>query len=209
MPGVTISAAFGLGGAGIAKAVSEQLELPLLDRAINADVAKALRVSLEEAATGSPHKSFTAKFFSILSPLSSGVLGEAAGATLLDFDDAAAFREQSEKVIRDAVATGAVVLGRGGSAALRDEPDVLRVRLFGPDAARLRQAMAMLELDEATARRQMQEIDSAREHYTKKLYKTDANDPALFHLQIDSTALPVEHCAALIVQAYRALTSTP
>lgn len=208
MPGVTVSAAYGLGGNVIAASVATQLELPLLDRAINSEVASALHVSVEEAAQGSPRKSLTGRFFAILSPLSSGVLGEAAGATLLDFDEAEGFRAQSEKVIRDAIAKGAVVLGRGGSCALRDEPDVLRVRLFGPEDARAKQAMSLLGIDEATARRQMQEVDSAREHYTKKLYKTDANDPALFQLQIDSTALSPAVCAALIVQAYRALVSS-
>ena len=207
MPGVTVSAAFGLNGAAIAALVAEQLELPLLDRAINSEVASALHVSVEEAALGSPRKSFTAKFFEILSPLSSGVLGEAAGATLLDFDEAATFRAQSEAVIRESAATGAVILGRGGSCALRHEPDVLRVRLFGPEEARVKQAMTVLGIDEATARRQMHEVDSAREHYTKKLYKTDANDPDLFQLQLDSTALSPEVCADVIVRTYRALVS--
>lgn len=208
MPGVTISAAFGLRGAEVSALVAEDLGLPLLDRAISGTVAKALQVSVEEAEKGAPRKGFTAKFFSILSPLSSGVLGEAAGATLLDFDEAEGFRAQSEKVIRDAVATGAVVLGRGGSVALRHEPDVLRVRLFGADGARVAQAMSTLQIDEPTARRQMHEVDSAREHYTKKLYKTDANDPSLFQLQIDSTVLSPAVCAGLIVQSYRSLVSS-
>ncbi|MCU1593208.1 MAG: uncharacterized protein JWO12_600 [Frankiales bacterium] len=207
MPGVTISAAYGLRGAEISALVAEQLDLPLLDRAISGTIANALQVSVEEAEKGTPNKGFTGKFFSILSPLSSGVLGEAAGVTLLNFDEAEAFRAQSETVLRDAVSTGAVVLGRGGSCVLRDEPDVLRVRLFGPEPARLAQAMSGLGIDEATARRQMHEVDSAREHYTKKLYKTDANDPALFQLQIDSTALSPSTCAELIVRAYRALLS--
>lgn len=207
MPGVTISAAYGLNGAAVARAVAAELDLPLLDRAISATVAQALQVSVEEAEAGAPRKSFTAKFFSVLSPLSSGVLGEAAGASVLGFDEAEAFREQSETVIRDAVTTGAVVLGRGGSVALREEPDVLRVRLFGPEAARLRQAVTTLGVDEETARRQMREVDSAREHYTWKLYKTDANDPALFQLQVDSTALPPEAVASVVVTAYRALVA--
>ena len=207
MPGVTISAAYGLHGAAVARSVATRLGLPLLDRAISATVASALHVSVEEAQAGSPRKSFTGRFFSILSPLSSGVLGEAAAATLLRFDEAESFREQSEQVIRTAIVTGAVVLGRGGSCALRDEPDVLRVRLFGPEEARVRQAVSSLGLDEAIARRQLREVDSAREHYTWKLYRTDANDPALFQVQLDSTALDAETCASLIVSAYRALVA--
>jgi hypothetical protein len=49
MPGVTISAAYGCGGAVVAPAVAEQLGMPLLDRAISSAVASQLHVTLQEA----------------------------------------------------------------------------------------------------------------------------------------------------------------
>jgi cytidylate kinase len=47
-------------------------------------------------------------------------------------------------------------------------------------------------------------VDRARAQYVRRLYRADIDDPDLFHLQIDSTALPLEACAGLIASAYRA-----
>jgi cytidylate kinase len=81
---------------------------------------------------------------------------------------------------------------------------VLRVRLFGPAEARIAQAARIEHTDEATARQRLPEVDRARAQYVRRLYRADIDDPDLFHLQIDSTALPLEACAGLIASAYRA-----
>ena len=107
--------------------------------------------------------------------------------------------------MRRALAGGAVILGRAGAAAFRGEPGMLRVRLFGPAAARVAQATRIEGIDEDAARQRLPEVDGARAQYVRRLYGADIDDPALYHLQVDSTALPLDACAALIVAAYRAL----
>jgi cytidylate kinase len=210
MPGVTISAEYGAGGSVIAVAVARELGLPLLDRAISTTVATRLQVSLEEAeAGGTPSRSFAGRFLALLAPLSTGVLGAGTDAAPPNAwpvpTEAEAFRKQAEQVMRAALPEGAVILGRAGSAALRDEPDVLRVRLFGPEAARVAQAAMVEGVDVETARKRLAIVDGARRHYVKRLYHVDINDPALYHLQIDSTLLPLDSAVELIVRAYRAL----
>ncbi|MFZ0044682.1 MAG: cytidylate kinase family protein, partial [Streptosporangiaceae bacterium] len=118
-------------------------------------------------------------------------------------DDAAWFREQAEAVMRAALTSGAVILGRAGAAAFRGKPGVLRVRLFGPAEARAAQAARIENVDEPTARRRLPEVDRARAQYVRRLYRADIDDPELFHLQIDSTVVPLEVCAGVIVTAYR------
>jgi cytidylate kinase len=147
-----------------------------------------------------------------LSPLASDALGTAtdtdpALATSLS-DEAAAFREQAEQIMTEAFETGAVVLGRAGAAAFRKRPDILRVRLYGPEKARLARAADYEQIDLATARQRMREVDSARDQYVRRLYRVSVDDPALFQLQIDTTAVPLATCADLIVMAYQALVST-
>jgi cytidylate kinase len=115
--------------------------------------------------------------------------------------------EQAERVIRAALPAGAVILGRAGAAALREEPDVLRIRLFGPPQRRLAQAMAAEQIDMETARTRMSQVDAAREHYIWRLYRISAADPSLHHLQIDSTIIKLQTCAELIVQAYQSLVA--
>jgi hypothetical protein len=51
--------------------------------------------------------------------------------------------------------------------------------------------------------------DDARQDGSHLVYGADIDDPALYHLQIDSTALPLDVCAALIVAAYRPRRSPP
>jgi hypothetical protein len=51
----------------------------------------------------------------------------------------------------------------------------------------------------------MENVDAARDAYVQRLYGRSADDSSLYHLQLDSTALPLDVCAALVVQAYRGL----
>jgi hypothetical protein len=209
MPGVTISAGYGAGGSVIAPRVARLLDVPLLDRAISSQVAAQLQVSVREAQAGAVRRSMPDRFLATLAPLAVGVLAGGSGAVARDLaaspDGAAAFRERAEAVMRAALASGAVILGRAGAAAFRGEPGVLRVRLFGAAPARATQATRIEGVDEPTARQRLPEVDSARAQYVRRLYRADIDDPDLFHLQIDSTMVPLETCAELIVAAYRAL----
>jgi len=208
MPGVTISAGYGAGGSMIAPEVARQLGLPLLDRAISSHVAAQLRVSVPEAEGGVIKRSGPGRFLAVLAPLAGGVLGAGTDCAPPEAfpppDDAAPFREQAEAIMRKALVTGAVILGRAGGAAFRDEPGVLRVRLFGPEEARIAQAARIEDVDAGTARQRLPEVDRARAQYVRRLYGFDIGDPGLYHLQIDSTAVPLDACVDLIAAAYRA-----
>jgi cytidylate kinase len=210
MPGVTISAGYGAGGSAVAPAVAELLGFPLLDRAISSAVAQKLQVSVAEAEEGAAKKSLSERFLGLLAPLAGGVLGAGTDAAPLDVeaeaDDGAAFREQAESIMRAALVEGAVILGRAGGAAFVNEPGVLRVRLFGPVEARAAQAARLEGTDLETARGRLPGVDRARAHYVRRLYRVDVDAPALYHLQLDSTALSTQTCAELIATAYHAFT---
>jgi cytidylate kinase len=207
MPAVTISAGYGAGGSVVAPRLAQRLGFPLLDRAISSRVAQQLHVSVDEAECGEKKRTLVEKFFGVLAPVAGGVIGiEGEGAPApLPADDAAQFRERAEAIIRQALPTGVVVLGRAGAAMLADEPEVLRVRLFGPPAARVRQAARIEGIDEDEASTRLPEVDRARAHYVRRLYGRDIDDPALYHLQLDSTAVGMDGCVDVIAAAYRAL----
>jgi cytidylate kinase len=211
MPGVTISAGYGAGGSIIAPEVARQLGLPLLDRAISSHVAAQLRVSVQEAHGAVIKRSGPSRFLAVLAPLAGGVLGAGTDCAPPEAvpppDDAAFFREQAEAIMSKALATGAVILGRAGGAAFRDEPGVVRVRLFGPAEDRIAQAARIEDVDVDTAGQRLPEVDRARAQYVRRLYGVDIDDPDLYHLQIDSTALPLDACAELIAAAYRSLVA--
>jgi cytidylate kinase len=210
MPGVTISAGYGAGGSIIAPEVAGRLGLPLLDRAISSHVAAQLHVSVPEAEGGEVRRSLADRFLGVLAPLAGGVLCAGTDAAppeaLPPPDDAALFREQAEAIMTGALKDGAVILGRAGGAAFHERPDVLCVRLFGPEEARVAQAARIENVDESTARQRLPEVDRARAQYVRRLYAADIDDPAFYRLQIDSTALPLDACASIITAAYTALT---
>ncbi|MDR1999834.1 MAG: cytidylate kinase-like family protein [Frankiaceae bacterium] len=206
MPGVTISASFGAEGSVIAPAIAKRLGLHYMDRAISGRVAQQLGVSVAEANAGAVNRSLVDRVLRSLAPLSDGAFGVSA-----DHDpspegrEADRFRSQSEQIMREAMATGAVILGRGGSAAFIRSADVLRVRLYGPVEARIAAAARVEGTDIATARKRLPEVDRARAHYVRRLYGVDIDDSAFFHLQLDTTAIPRDTCLAIIEAAYHAV----
>jgi hypothetical protein len=200
---VTLSAPYGAGGSQVGPDVAERLGVPFVDRAIPTAVAERLAVPLHDAierdeAVGS---------WLTRALLSFGQVGPVlAGATpvpgsVLTED---AFREATEQVLRQHAVEGAVILGRAGAIVLRDVPDALHVRLTGPDEARLAQGMRLEDVDRETAQRHVEETDRARAAYVRHFYRCDARDAALYHLVIDSTAIPLDACADLIVEAAQA-----
>ena len=78
--------------------------------------------------------------------------------------------------------------------------DVLCVRLDGPADGRIAQAVAD-GADPATAHDAQRDIDGARNQYASFFYRQQQDDPRLYHLIIDSTALPVDACVDIIVAA--------
>jgi hypothetical protein len=213
MPGVTISAGYGAGGSVVAPGVAARLGLPVLDRAISSRVAALLQVTVPEAVGGEIQRLLVDRLLGIFTPLAGGLLCAGTDAAPPEAavpppDDAALFREHAEAIMSEALATGAVILGRAGAAAFRGRPDVLRVRLFGPPEARMVQASRIEHVDLLAARQLLPEVDRARAQYVRRLYGVSIDDPDLFDLQIDSTALPLDACADIIVSAYRTLDRT-
>ena len=115
-----------------------------------------------------------------------------------------AFRSVTENVIRRLVdSSNCVIVGRAAAIVLLGRPDVLSVRLDGPVNARTQQAVAALHLTEAQANSKLQKTDRARKEYVRHFCGRDWADPSLYHLMIDSTALPLATCSQVILLAAR------
>ena len=202
---VTVSAAYGALGSEVGPRLAERLGVPFLDRAIPSEVAERLAIPLEDAAARDESLGgLLSRMAMRLAPM-----GQAFGATATAQDalDEEAFRRTTESIIREHAATGeVVVLGRAGALVLRDDPRAFHVRLDGPRSRRIEIAMRRTEMDRAEVERQLTETDRAREAYVRYFYRADARDPALYHLTIDSTALPLNALVDLIVLAAESRT---
>ncbi|HUE68914.1 MAG TPA: cytidylate kinase-like family protein [Candidatus Acidoferrum sp.] len=205
---VTIAATYGAGGSVIAPAVARRLELPFIDRAIPAALAREIHEPLDAALADDADRTprvarlldrvlaTSGLFVGVLaSPEQRGALPEIA---------------RTEEVLRHiADTTGAVVLGRAGVFALKDRQGVLHVRLDGEVEARRRAAAARHGIDMAAATRAQEQNDRARRAYVEHFYPRAGawNDPRHYHVMLDSTAISHEACIEIIVTAAQDLFS--
>jgi cytidylate kinase len=93
-----------------------------------------------------------------------------------------------------------VILGRGAAVVLGKDRG-FHVRLDGPADRRLAQGAAIEGIDADKARVHMRAADKARTDYVRRLYGVDPADASLYHLVIDSTAMPIEAVVEVILTA--------
>jgi cytidylate kinase len=200
---VTVSAAYGAGGAEVARAVAERLGLPFHDRAIAAQVAGRLGVPVSEAEAND--ETVVRGLWRLVASL--GTMPDPVGGVLpaSSLPDARAYRQQTERVLTEiAEGTGGVVLGRAGAIVLGERPDVLHVRLDGPSEQRLDAAVQRSGRSREEVVREMAANDRTREAYVRHFYRCDPASARHYHLVVDSTALPVETVVDLVIMAARA-----
>jgi Cytidylate kinase-like family len=203
---IALSAAYGAGGSIVGPALAERLGVPFLDRAIPAAVAERLDVSYDDAAA---HDERVAGGW-LERMLTGFAVGDAGVPTPLPGEVVAPddFRRATEEVLRERAATGeGVILGRGAVVLLRDDPRALRVRLGGPADRRTRQAMRIRNLDADAADRARAQLDRAHEAYFRQFYGVQIEDPALYHVVLDSTSIAFDACVEMIALAAASITS--
>ena len=54
----------------------------------------------------------------------------------------------------------------------------------------------------------MKAVDAVRTSFVRRLYRVDPTDPSLYHMVIDSTALPLDTVVDVIIEAASAAPST-
>ena len=195
---VTISAAYGAGGSRVGPAVAGALGFPFLDRAVPASRSAEVRPDPEAATEDERTDGFLTRLLSSFAAGPDGTAG--VGAVVPAGGDEAVRREAATRVGEFARQDG-VVLGWGSAILL---PSAFHVRLGGPEDARIAQAMRLGGISEETARKRRADTDSVRETYLKRLHGKDWRDIRLYHLIVDSTAVPLETCTEMIVTAARA-----
>lgn len=203
-PVVTISGAYGAGGALVGPRVADRLGVTFWDRAISAAIAAELaehpeRVNAveDDLARGIGH------WISLFAPAGAAYAAYAG----IPVPDAvwgcieASYKERLAVVFRSVAEHGAVILGRGAAIVLAGHPGALHVRLDGPLEARIAQVVDLGGLNESAARRAQNQTDTARHRYVHRLYHADVADHRHYHLWIDATAVPLATCVEIIVGA--------
>ena len=199
---VTISATYGAGGGLVGPAVADRLRVPFVDRAIPVAVANDLGITVDDALSRDERvEGWLSRMLASTAPLSAEWMvwpDHQQTAVLSD----TAVRRCTEGAIRGAVSTdGGVILGRAAAIVLRDHPGAVHVRLDGHPDRRAQQAMTLLGITEQEARDAMIRNDKARIAYVRHFYGADPSSPQHYHVILDSTRVPLQTCAEIIVAA--------
>jgi cytidylate kinase len=208
-PIVTLAALYGAGGGIVGPRVAERLGVAFLDRRILQTVAAEAGLPEKAVAEVDDEPHSRVEWLASRIGRLSTVTGEGGGSLeRLDLQERE-MRALIEEVVARCRSSGGVVLGRGGMMVLRSVPWALHVHLAGPREARLRQGAAMAGIDDQTAARQQKAEDRARRDYVRSAYGVDGEDASLYHLVLDSTALSLDVCVDVVVEAATARVRDP
>ncbi len=115
-----------------------------------------------------------------------------------------AYQKQVEHFILDLANEGNVVIvGRGGQIVLREHSDVLHVRVIAPFETRVAWLQQKKNLPAESAQARLEKSDRRRGRYLQRSYKANLNDPALYHLIINSGLLDLSQAVNLVGQTFQ------
>lgn len=204
MPVITIAREFGAGGSDVAAILAERLGAEIVDKSLIAQVARLAQMAPEvvEAEDERP-RGLVDRVVRAFAPLGPD-LSPGWEPPYPDpfFDPRRVVLELTEHVIREAAASGNVIIvGRGAAFVLADRPRVLRVFLHAPLDVRVRTIMERFDLAEAVARRRLHDTDANRAAYMRQVYRSDWRDPRHYDLVLNTDRLGYERSAAAILAA--------
>ncbi|HEX4212843.1 MAG TPA: MFS transporter [Candidatus Dormibacteraeota bacterium] len=193
-PVVTLSAAAGLGGHGVAQQVAARLGVRLLDLGGG-------RNHLTETLEGVLNDD--GRSAAALARILAGMTTAMTGSDQQRFQD-----RLREEVVDLASRPGVVVYGDGGAHLLRHNPGALHVRLDAPEESRVYVVMTREGVDALTAQRRLREEEREAER-TSAGWREEGGESIGYQLVLDPTVLPSETCAEVIVAAARTRLARP
>jgi cytidylate kinase len=204
---ITVSASYGAGGSVVAPALAKRLGVPFLQRVTTSEGHPAEPGPCDERLTdeeirATPMHRLLASFTEAMP------VGSTQSPLPIHHHDQR-LRGHGEAGIQRLLAGGrGVILGRAAAVVLGKDRG-FHVRLDGPADRRVSRGAEIEGISVAEARVRLRAADKARTAYVRRLYRTDPADPSLYHLVIDSTAVPVDTVIELILVAARAHEAVP
>ncbi len=193
---VTIGREFGAGGYEIGKRLAEKLGVTFYDRQLNEMAAEQSGLSLEKVEELEHHmeRELVYDFKNAAYDMTNGALSP----------EERLFVAQTS-VIRQ-IASGdesCVIMGRCADWVLYSDPNCFRIFIHARPDARIRRTMAKYGLDEAEAKRQMENTDASRSLHYKRFTGREYGRQEYYHLGVDSGMLGTEDSVEIILEALR------
>lgn len=219
MPTITISRQFGSGGDEISVRVCELLGFQRFDKHMVVQAASEAGISEHEVIDYSEEKyrirSFLERLFDRTPTFTTVKMWEEQTEGILLAEDVKLQEDFLVNLVQKAVQSahergGIVVVGRGGQALLKDEKDVLHVRIIAPMEDRIQRVKERLRKDRQEfdahidLRRDAQDLilerDAASADYLRRFYNLDWNDPSLYHIVLNTGRLAPEQASLIIAK---------
>ena len=199
---ITVSASYGAGGSVVAPALAGRLGLPFLQRVTTSEGHLAEpgpcdeQLSMEEVKATPVHR--------LLAHFTQAMPAGPTQSPPSTHHQDEHLRGHGEAGIHHLLAAGGgVILGRAAAVVLGKDRG-FHVRLDGPADRRAAQGAAVEGISQDQARQRLRAADKARTAYVRRLYGCDPADASLYHLVIDSTAIPLDTVTEIILTAARA-----
>ena len=199
---ITVSASYGAGGSVVAPALAGRLGLPFLQRVTTSEGPLAQPEPCDEQLTeeevkATPVHRLLAHFTQAMPA------GPTQSPPSTHHQDEHLRGHGEAGIHRLLAAVGGVILGRAAAVVLGKDRG-FHVRLDGPAGRRAAQGAAVEGISQDQARQRLRAADKARTAYVRRLYRCDPADASLYHLVIDSTAIPLDTVTEIILIAARA-----
>lgn len=209
---ITISRHFASGGDEIAHTVCEILGYRYVDRALMAEAAMEQGLSESEIIDFSEESYRARSFIDALLNRSTLVGVAQVRATTTRGEDIRVEEPVDESRAAQFVADtiravgrrgNVVIVGRGGQAVLRHQPDALHVRVVAEHERRIQRLMDHEAYTREAAEKTVAERDRATAEYLKRFHEIDWADPSLYHLTVNTSLMGMEGSPEVIAAAAR------
>ncbi len=223
---VTISRQHASGGDEIALKLAERLGYDHVNKELISEVARRASVPESEVErfddrAESPISRFLSKLFSSEKYASYLGIGSAylessapyylPSIALLEVCSADLPSLEREEFVRFITATikdlhrrgNVVIVGRGGQAVLRNESDVVHIRIVAPFKFRCQRLAERLDLPLKEVAERLKEMDEGRMNFLKQCFGVNPDDLSLYHMVINAAKVDQEIAVRSIADLVR------
>jgi len=202
---ITISRELGSEGDKICDLICEHLEYCRVDRAVLMHIAEEAGIDAE--AVLEMEEGFTKRARLVSGEMTSLYRKQRTAFDKKGVIDDLTYAEVVKNAVENYARQGdAIIVGRGGQMILRDWPNALHVRLYAPEEVRARRIMAREGISEAAAIRHIKQSDEHKRQFIRQMFQNaDWRNLKYYSLAIDTSKVPMEAAARIIVLAAQAL----
>ena len=199
---ITINRESGSGGREIAYRLGEMLGLKVYDKAVLESVAEKYHLTVQEIERIREEKlNFWDDFCQFYRQFSAA--GDSYQAENKKVTSRELFYAEAQIMRNLAQQDSCIFVGRSGFHVFKDNPDAMRIFIMADRKVRINRFAQRQGIDEEAAAKLIDEVDKARENYTKTFADTSRYDVRNYDLAINVTPFTTETVAAFLAEGVR------